>query len=93
MDSLPGAVPSGAPLPTKDNPRWEISLNSTGCRDDEFPVTKTPSSFRIICFGDSWTFGADAGHEQANPQRLRASLKQEYPMADFEALNPWSAGD
>jgi hypothetical protein len=82
-----GQFLSGLPSQLKDNPRWEISLNSTGCMDDKFPVTKTPSSFRIICLGDSWTFGANAGHEQAYPQRLRTSLKQEYPMADFEALN------
>jgi lysophospholipase L1-like esterase len=75
------------PLSLRENPRWEISLNSMGFRDEEFSVTKPPSSFRIVCIGDSWTFGANVGQVQSYPQRLKALLDQELPLANFEILN------
>ncbi len=77
----------GLPDSLKDNPVWEISLNSTGFRDREFPKAKPSSTFRIICLGDSWTFGANVGQQDAYPQRLQALLRQEFPKADFEVFN------
>jgi lysophospholipase L1-like esterase len=78
---------SGLPDSLKDNPVWEISLNSTGFRDREFPKTKQSSTFRIICLGDSWTFGANVGQQDAYPQRLQALLRQEFSEAEFEVFN------
>lgn len=78
---------SGLPDSLKGNPVWEISLNSEGFRDGEFPRTKLASTFRIICLGDSWTFGANVGQQDAYPQRLQALLRQEFPKADFEVFN------
>lgn len=75
------------PASLRESPRWEISLNSEGFRDAEFPTTKSRSSVRIICLGDSWTFGANVGQRQAYPQRLKAQLTQEFPGATFEVLN------
>ncbi len=69
------------------NPVWEISLNSLGFRDVEFQRKKPPSVFRIICLGDSWTFGANVGQDQAYPQQLSRLLQYEFPEADFEVLN------
>ena len=69
------------------NPVWEISLNADGFRDAEAPEGNKPSAFRIVCLGDSWTFGMNVGPEQAYPQRLRALLKAEFPRADFEVFN------
>ena len=77
----------GLPDSLKDKPVWEISLNSTGFRDGEFPETKPSSTFRIICLGDSWTFGANVGQQDAYPQRLQALLRQEFPKADFKVFN------
>ena len=71
----------------KNNPVWAISLNSSGFRDLEFPKQKSPSVLRIICLGDSWTFGANVGQEQAYPQRLRNLLKQQFPNRSVEVLN------
>jgi lysophospholipase L1-like esterase len=69
------------------NPVWEISLNSLGFREVEFQKEKPPSVFRIICLGDSWTFGANIGQEQAYPQQLSRLLRHEFPDAAFEVLN------
>jgi len=71
----------------QNNPVWDISLNSQGFRDEEFSAAKRPSAFRIICLGDSWTFGTNVGQEETYPQQLQKLLKQEFPEADFEVLN------
>ena len=69
------------------NPVWEIALNADGFRDAEAPEGNKPSAFRIVCLGDSWTFGMNVGPEQAYPQRLRALLRAEFPGTDFEVFN------
>ncbi len=69
------------------NHTWEIVLNSEGFRDAELPRRKSESGFRIVCLGDSWTFGMAVEQEQAYPQRLNALLRRQYPQGDFEVLN------
>jgi lysophospholipase L1-like esterase len=71
----------------KGNPTWEISLNSEGFRDLEFSKKKSSSVFRIVCLGDSWTFGWNVGQNQAYPQMLKALLGQEFSEANFEVFN------
>jgi lysophospholipase L1-like esterase len=75
------------PAALKGNPVWNVSLNSQGFRDKEHPRRKSPSVFRILCIGDSWTFGANVDQEKAFPQRLEGLLKEEFPQADFEVFN------
>ncbi len=75
------------PADLSDNPTWEISLNSDGFRDVEFREKGPARSFRILCLGDSWTFGANVGQDQAYPARLAALLQGEFPEAGFEVLN------
>jgi lysophospholipase L1-like esterase len=75
------------PASLKDNPVWEVSLNSEGFRDAEFPQKKPSSAFRIICLGDSWTFGANVGQNETYPEHLGALLRQEFPTAHFEVFN------
>jgi hypothetical protein len=71
----------------KGNPTWEISLNSEGFRDAALPEEKPSSVFRIVCLGDSWTFGWNVGQEQAYPQQLKTLLKREFSEANFEVFN------
>jgi lysophospholipase L1-like esterase len=71
----------------KGNPTWKVSLNSEGFRDVEFPKEKPSSVFRIVCLGDSWTFGWNVGQNQAYPQTLKALLGQEFSEANFEVFN------
>jgi lysophospholipase L1-like esterase len=75
------------PAALKGNPVWNVSLNSQGFRDRELPRRKSPSAFRILCIGDSWTFGANVDQEKAYPQRLEGLLKEEFPQAGFEVFN------
>lgn len=75
------------PKSLRHNPVWSVSLNSLGFRDVEFTREKDPSAFRIVCLGDSWTFGANVDQKDAYPQRLGALLTREFPQADYEVLN------
>ena len=68
-------------------PVWETSVNADGFRDDDFLREKPATSFRIICLGDSWTYGQNVNVDDAYPRRLRALLEREYPGAHFEVFN------
>ena len=76
----------------KGNPTWEISLNSEGFRDVEIRRQKPSSVFRIICLGDSWTFGWNVGSTQSYPRQLQYLLQREFPEANFEIFNLGVAG-
>ncbi len=75
------------PESLRENPVWEVSLNSRGFRNAEFSARKSPGSFRIACVGDSWTFGANVDQKDAYPQQLQALLQAAHPRGRFEVLN------
>ena len=68
-------------------PTWDVAISSLGFRDREFARAKAPSAFRIVCLGDSWTFGANVNQQDAYPQRLARLLAERHPQAAFEVLN------
>ena len=49
--------------------------NSEGCRGGEFSETKPEGVFRIICIGDSYTYGGGVKDEETYPIRLEARLR------------------
>lgn len=68
--------------------QWTIENNSEGYRGPE--RQKTPNSeglFRILCVGDSITFGFSADQGETYPQQLLDILRQRYPGRDFEVVN------
>ena len=71
----------------KSNPTWEVKLNSEGFRNPEFSTAKPPNTLRIVCLGDSWTFGHNANQDKAYPQRLAVLLKESFPNMNIEVLN------
>lgn len=75
------------PEELKNNPRWTVSFNSAGFRDDEFPATKSPDAIRIVALGDSWTFGHNVEVDQGYPKRLEALLRSDFPDKKIEVLN------
>jgi lysophospholipase L1-like esterase len=75
------------PASLRGNPLWSVAINSQGFREREFSRQKPQSSFRVVCVGDSWTFGANVGQDRAFPQRVAALLQRDHPGADFEVLN------
>jgi lysophospholipase L1-like esterase len=75
------------PAEFRDNPTWTIALNSEGYRSPEFSTTKAPSTVRIACVGDSWTFGMNVDQDRTYPSRLAAVLHEQQPETTFELLN------
>jgi len=71
----------------KNNPRWEVVLNSEGFRNAEFARAKPSGSLRLITLGDSWTFGHNVNQRDNYPQRLSELLKTEFPKSTIEVLN------
>jgi lysophospholipase L1-like esterase len=66
---------------------WRVSLNSEGFRDEERSPAKPPGVFRIVCLGDSWTFGMTVDRDQTYPSRLQALLRERFPSQAFEVWN------
>ena len=75
------------PVEFRENPTWDVRLNSDGYRGEEMSVTPQPSTVRIACLGDSWTFGMPVGQDQTYPSRVAAWLHQERPDTRYEVQN------
>jgi len=69
------------------NPRWRIALNSRGDRNEEISETVAPSTIRIACIGDSWTFGMNVNQDDTYPRRLAAHLNEARPAQKFDIVN------
>lgn len=52
---------------------WEANINSLGLRDREINIDKE-DKYRILCFGDSWTFGYGVNVENSWPKKLEQYL-------------------
>lgn len=50
--------------------RVEYRINNLGFRGEDITVEKPPATRRILCLGDSFTFGEGVREEDAWPQRL-----------------------
>lgn len=53
---------------------FEAKINSIGLRNDEISIDET-DNFRILCFGDSWTYGWGVNNNDAWPQKLELYLE------------------
>ena len=61
--------------------------NSFGMRDREFSRTKTDGTYRIICMGDSVTFGWPTPPEETYPKILEKILNTKSINLKYEVLN------
>ncbi|MBI4718389.1 MAG: hypothetical protein HY763_11330 [Planctomycetes bacterium] len=68
---------SGVPLVT----------NSDGYRSQEISLEKPPGTRRVVCLGDSLTFGHGVAAEDAYPQQLEQLLRRKSGGSSFEVLN------
>jgi lysophospholipase L1-like esterase len=75
------------PQEFRSNPTWDVRINSDGYRGEEMSAAPPPSTVRIACVGDSWTFGMPVGQDQTYPSRVAAWLRQEQPAARYEVEN------
>ena len=64
-----------------------VATNSLGFRENEFAVKKPPGTFRILCLGDSVTFGVGTRMEAVYPAMLEKILNDSSPDRRFEVIN------
>src|SRR5262245_16028704 len=71
-DKIPGVFDPGQRLTARPTPELahRISINSLGFRGDPVTLDRTPGRFRILCLGDSFTFGDFVNDENAFPHLL-----------------------
>jgi len=62
---------------------FEAKINSLGLRDTEIAINKTKT--RILCFGDSWTFGWGVDMVNSWPKKLESLFKAN--GKDVEVIN------
>lgn len=71
----------------RNNPTWQVALNSHGDRMAEYTPARVPGTIRIACIGDSWTFGMNVNPHQTYPSRVLSWLRDRHPDQRFEVLN------
>lgn len=76
-----------AVLPVRIGSAWSgVMSNSHGLRSREVSVEETRERLRVLCFGDSTTFGFGVGCDEAWPNQLQVLLDADHPGA-VEVLN------
>ncbi|MCZ6594938.1 MAG: SGNH/GDSL hydrolase family protein, partial [Bacteroidetes bacterium] len=65
----------------------ELSTNSYGLRDREYPLNKDSDTFRILILGDSYTFGWGVKIERIFPKLVEQDLNLEYTKPRVGVIN------
>ena len=61
--------------------------NALGYAGDDFPIAKPPGEVRVLCMGDSCTFGEGVGPNEAYPAKLAALLQARLPRRRIRVIN------
>ncbi|HVP13463.1 MAG TPA: SGNH/GDSL hydrolase family protein [Phycisphaerae bacterium] len=67
--------------------RIKYEINQYGMRGPALPVEKTPGAYRIICLGDSITFGEGVRYADTYPARMADLLGAAMPGRRVEVIN------
>lgn len=86
IDLLRRFIPT-VPAEFRANHTWDVRINSDGYRGEEMAAARGPTTVRIACVGDSWTFGMPVDQDQTYPSRVAAWLQQEWPATRYEVQN------
>jgi lysophospholipase L1-like esterase len=70
----------------------EYHINRHGLRGPDFSPQKSPGTYRIICLGNSCTFGWRVGESDVYPRRLEAILDESAPDGSWEVINAGVTG-
>jgi lysophospholipase L1-like esterase len=66
---------------------FPVTTNSHGLRTGEFPLKRNSHTFRILCLGDSLTFGNGVRTQETYPQQLEAMLNSERNLKRVKVIN------
>ena len=67
-------------------------INSLGLRDSEFSAEKKAGTVRMICFGNSCTFGWKVKLEETYPKQLEKLLNSDLSYKKYEVINAGVTG-
>ena len=70
----------------------ELSTNSDGFRSPEIEVVKPPDGKRVVCLGDSLTFGHGVPVRETYPARLANELRDRMRGSRWEVINTGMEG-
>jgi lysophospholipase L1-like esterase len=65
----------------------KATINSLGLRGPEIRSDLEPADLRVLCLGDSITFGVGVGDDDPYPRQLQALLAATWPGRRPEAIN------
>lgn len=69
-----------------------VATNSLGLRDNKKSIPLRKNAFRIICMGESSTFGWGVPFNECYPAQLEKILKNRCPGKNFEVINAGQIG-
>ncbi len=79
------------PRPLGREPSWTAEINSEGFRGPERSA-RADDPYRILCVGDSITFGFGVDQGDSWPDQLARRLEERFPSRSFEVINAGVAG-
>lgn len=79
-DRIPGMFEPGQDVTETPHPRlhYHVTINGLGYRGREIEREKPPGVVRILCLGDSGTFGQFVNEDETASAYLEAMLRQEH---------------
>jgi lysophospholipase L1-like esterase len=81
-----------ATAPLDDGKMTGFISNGDRMRNPEVPVERGPNDFRVLCLGDSITFGWGVRYEEAYPTLLAELLREARPGREIQVLNASCSG-
>jgi len=76
-----------APPGVRARTRWTLTTNSKGFAGPAVPYGPHPGIFRVVCMGDSSTFGWGVEAGDAYPAVLEQELRRRHPDLRIEVVN------
>lgn len=67
-------------------------INNLGMRGEDIAVSKAAGTSRVLCLGDSRTFGFVVRDDECYPARLQPLLRERHPSHRVEVLNAGTHG-
>jgi lysophospholipase L1-like esterase len=71
---------------------FRVSVNNLGFRGRDLPLVKRQGVLRVLCLGDSYTFGAYVDDAETWPAQLEVALEEKLSGRDVEAVNAGISG-